>query len=389
MSSRDSGECHTAPRLLFVLNRNLGGATAHARGLVYRPLFAENGWHVEFASVAQPPEADDRVVREDREDEIVRIASRFDLVYLLKVNSLRLVERLKAQTSAKVIFDLTDSLWYPIHYRSGWQYLSEILCQSDAVFSENEWICAYGRKYNSRVWSIPACSQVERFDPQRRCRTERKPADVVIGWVGTSGTVQGLHKLLVPLEALWTRYPSLSLRIVGCGDTKQLPPFKRVRYTCISEYNEDDMIREILDFDIGLFPPPLDIEDYCVRGVLKALLYMAGGVPPVCQNAGECRRIISDGENGMLANDERDWTEKLDRLVSSPALRQEMGQRALETARQSHSLRQVFAVLRRALLGVHSRPRQHRWPWKRLKHQMFKYVNRLTSRCASAFGIRG
>lgn len=355
-----AGTTDSSPRVLFVLNPGLARATAQARGTSFAPLFQEHGWRVEYTEAMYRPWIFSQSGRKRREDEIVRMAADFDLVYLLKVNSLRLVEELKNRTSAKVIFDLVDPLWEAHHQRTGWYDLEAILTRSDAIFSENEWICAYARKYNSRVYGIPSCSQVERFDAVRT-QTSRRSADrIVIGWIGSRSTVCALEKILRPLEIVGARYPNLTLRIVGCGDHSGLPRLKHIQSTSRPTYNEDEMIQEILDFDIGVFPPPFDIEEYCVRGVLKGLLYMAGGVPPLFQDAGECKDFIRDGENGMLAGNEQEWTERLELLIASADLRREMGRLALQTVRNLRSLRHVFSVLQSSLLDVHRLPRQER-----------------------------
>jgi glycosyltransferase involved in cell wall biosynthesis len=86
------------------------------------------------------------------------------------------------------------------------------------------------------------------------------------------------------------------------------------------------------------------------------MIYMTRGVPPLCQNGGECARIIRDGENGMLAATPEEWAEKLDLLIQSPARRREMGQRALDSVRSEHSLAAVFRQLDESLLTVMASP---------------------------------
>lgn len=49
------------------------------------------------------------------------------------------------------------------------------------------------------------------------------------------------------------------------------PAFSKLQYSILPQYDEQTMIGEILGMDLGLFPPPLDMEDYCSRGRLEAL----------------------------------------------------------------------------------------------------------------------
>lgn len=341
------------PSVLFVLDRGAGHVTANIRGLIFEESLKPLGWDVDYVWREAAAAWFGRT-RRFSENGIVRRASRFDIVYLLKVPSARLVHLLKKHTRAKVVFDLTDALWRP-HFRDVlWQDIDLILQASDAVFceSKNSHLSAYARQRSGSVFGIPACSQTELFERVRKQLVPRADDRVVIGWIGTGGTVRALGAILGPLEELFGRHAEVDLRIVGCTDSAQLPPFKNVRYTYRGSYDEGEMMREVLGMDIGVFPPPLDIEDYEIRGALKAMIYMSGHVPPVCQNAGNCSRIITDGVNGMLASTDQEWLEKLELLVESAEMRREMGLRAFQTIEAEHSLEHVTERLDYALRQV-------------------------------------
>lgn len=342
-------------RVLFVLDPLLGHITVKIRGTIFKELFECNGWTVEYVSRRPELNPDDQAEIRFKEEQIIEMSSGFQVVYLLKVPSIYLVKELRKRSRAKVVFDLTDALWKPFHRRQGWRDLEKILMNVDAVFSDNEYTSAYGRKYNRNVFIIPACTHVERFDEMRLITPTRQDDKVVIGWVGSTGTVAALAAIQEPLEILFARYPNLELRVLGC-DATVLPHFENVRFTTLPNYDEDDMIREVLRMNIGVFPPPLDLEDYRIRGALKGLIYMTGGIPAVCQNEGDCRRVVQDGVTGMLASTTEEWMEKLEILIKSPTLRLEMGSRALEAVRDKHSLERVYEILEEALLAVISSP---------------------------------
>lgn len=236
----------TSPRILIILFNNMGSITARIRGLIFSDLFKEIGWTVEFIDI-----------EETTEDLLAERAIGFDAVYLLKIPYLSLISKLRARTTAKIIFDLTDALWMPHHRWNGWQDLEAILTASDAVFSDNEFVASYGRRYNSNVHVIPACTQVERFAEIRKNLAPRTDDDVVVGWVGTASTMTALDVVRDPLERLSLKYPKLSLRllILGLSDMNALAGFKHARYSVLPNYDEDSMIREVLRMDIGIFPP--------------------------------------------------------------------------------------------------------------------------------------
>jgi glycosyltransferase involved in cell wall biosynthesis len=340
-------------RLLIVTDRSDSAFTAHLRGDIFKEPFAAGGWEVVFVDLMCMPTLLRALPAWWTKCRIVAMAPRFDAVYLLKTASLDLVRALKARDGVKVIFDFTDALWRA-NFQPAWRDLDRILESVDAVFTENEMMLAYARRHNPRTYDLPACTQTEKFDAARRHHRRRKDAGVTIGWVGSHSTSAALGKVRVALDNVGARHPGLKLRVLGAS-FDSLPRFSHVEVSAQRSYDEQTMISEILNFDIGIFPPPGDIEDYEARGTLKGVLYMSGRVPPVFQNAGGCRRLITDGVNGMLANDAAEWEAKLEALVSSEDLRERIGGAALESVRERHSLDSVYKLTERALLEVLAR----------------------------------
>ena len=333
----------TAQRVLYVTDSRRGRATARARGSLYREFFEDDGWGFGLVDVVV-----------ESEESIVSAAENYDVVVLLKIASYSLVRRLRIRTRARLVFDLTDSLWKLGYRADGWYDLERILRSVDAVFCENEFMRAYGARFNGDVRILPTCAQVELFDTARASSPVITPraGRVVIGWVGSRGTSGGLKKIRTPLMRLSARYPGVEFRLLGVSQAIAAGIFAGSPFACQPDYDEADMVREIRSFDIGLFPVPLDIKDYRVRGPLKALLYMAGGIPAICQNDGDCARILEDGITGMLADSEEEWERKLEALILSSDLRHCIGQAGLARVRQGHTLAQTYEAIRDSLLAV-------------------------------------
>jgi glycosyltransferase involved in cell wall biosynthesis len=334
------------PNLFVVYDSLLGHATKHVRGTILNESFVKEGWRIAFVDY-----------QDASRSELCRQAKTVDIIYLLKVADLRFVRMLRRKTSAKVIFDLTDALWRPNFKDTGWHDLDAILRLSHAVFCDSKYTFDYGKLHNANVFIIPACTNVEKFEAMRESR-EREIADrehdgtVVIGWIGSAGTASALTKILETLQRIFGRHHECRLRIVGCEDTSLLSFFETGRVSMRGQYDEDVMIREILGFDIGIFPAPSDLDDFIIRGPLKALLYMSARKPVVTLNAGLCGEFITDGVNGMLVTAPKEWEEKLERLISSKALRLKMGEAGFETVRHQHSVENVFLMTKRAFEEV-------------------------------------
>ena len=61
-------------------------------------------------------------------------------------------------------------------------------------------------------------------------------------------------------------------------------------------------VEDLQAIDIGVYPLPID-DWVSGKSGLKAIQYMAFGMPTVATNVGTTPRIIRHGENGMLVAD--------------------------------------------------------------------------------------
>jgi glycosyltransferase involved in cell wall biosynthesis len=280
-----------------------------------------------------------------REDAIVRLAAGVDLVYLVKVPHLGLYQRLRALGRPAVIADFNDGLWLPQFQRSGWQDLDEILRTAHGVICENAYVAGYARRLNPNVAVVPDSPQIELYD-RRRAAIARGRDRIVFGWLGSPENAGSLFHIFEPLEAVARRVPNCHLRVVG-ADRHQLPRFERVSFSCLPRYGQDEMIRETLAFDVGLFPM-YHVEDGLARGNLKAMIYMSAGAVALCEDFGENRTLIQDGVNGVLAGTPDEWAQKLERLATDRSARERIAQRGLDTIRRQFAADVVFAQLESA-----------------------------------------
>jgi glycosyltransferase involved in cell wall biosynthesis len=205
---------------------------------------------------------------------------------------------------------------------------------------------------------VPDTTPLEKFDERRAQRT-RKPTDRIrLGWVGSPQSSYNLFAIWEALEELWKRHPDLELRLVGAGpDYHWLPPFERVNASTREVYGEAEMIDEVLDMHIGLFPQ-LNVERSRVRGVLKAAVYMSGEAAVVASPVGQCVDIIEDGVNGMLAASTSEWLDKLERLITDESLRRRVAYNGLETVRSRFQRSQSLEILKDVLFPIANRGRE-------------------------------
>jgi glycosyltransferase involved in cell wall biosynthesis len=284
-----------------------------------------------------------------REDEIVRQAAGADLVYLVKVPELSLYERLRALRRPKVVADFNDGLWLPAFQASGWQALDRTLSTVDAVICENPHVAEYARRRNANVHVVPDSPQLERFD-QRRSMVRRDPSGTVLGWIGSPENAGSLFRIWEPLEALMRKLPNVQLRVLG-ADRWQLPRFESVRASYLPAFDQSAMVDEALAFDVGLFPM-YHTGDGLARGNLKAMIYMSAGAAALCEDYGENRALIVDGDNGMLASTPEQWLDKMERLCTDRPTRERLASRGLETIRRHFAADVVFEQLQSAFTAI-------------------------------------
>ena len=273
---------------------------------------------------------------EQQEDKLVAEAENHDIVSIIKSHGIRLYERILELKRPRVIMDINDAVWLPHFY---WNDLTETLSMVHGVICENEYIADYARRFNSRVFVVPDSPQVEIFD-RFRGSVHRDPRRVTLGWIGGYQNLGALIGILDALEPLFARYPQLHLRVVGARSS-MLPKRKYLRYSCRSKFSQSDMVREVLAFDIGLFPL-LHNDDGRARGTLKALVYMSGEVAVVGENFGENPGLIQEGINGVLVSSLNEWHDKVENLVLDAGQRLALAKGGLDTVRQKYTGAHIF-----------------------------------------------
>jgi glycosyltransferase involved in cell wall biosynthesis len=269
---------------------------------------------------------------------LVRRVKDFDLVYILREAALLgppIFERLIAQSGVPVVFDFDDAIF--VSYRSPSNgYLSYLkfasktktICRlASHVMVGNPYLADYARQVNDRVTVIPTTIDTEKYRVPER-KEQRGP--VVIGWTGSYSTVQHLDTMRGALKKLAEK-ESFRLRVIGTP-AYECPPVEveAMRWRAETE------LEDLSEIDIGMMPLP---DDRWSKGKcgLKALQFMALGIPTICSPVGVNTDIIQDDQNGFIAATEDEWVEKLTRLLRSAELRQRLGHAGRVTVEEKYS----------------------------------------------------
>jgi Glycosyltransferase len=284
----------------------------------------------------------------------VKAAAGYDLVYVFREAALlgpAWFERSIAKSGVPMVFDFDDAVF--VAYKSPSNgYLSYLkfpgktatICRLSAhVMAGNQYLADYALKENRNVTIIPTTIDTEKYIPLERTS---EPETVTIGWSGSFSTVQHLDTIREVLQEL-AKTEKFKLRVIGTPEYD----LEGVETEAI-QWRSETEIADLQQIDIGLMPLP--DEDWS-RGKcgLKALQYMALGIPTICSPVGVNSSIIQDGENGYLADCKDEWIAKLKLMLHSPELRQRIGMAGRKTVEDGYSAisqaPRVLQVFRSAL----------------------------------------
>ena len=213
-------------------------------------------------------------------------------------------------------------------------------------------------EYNKAVCLVPTGVDTGTFAPGPRRAEFRK---VVFGWSGVVWGEMMFENVSFMLECFRrtaTMGANVALKLAGGG---QLMP--RVKEVISRDYRGLDiavadwipyerMPEFLRGIDVGLLPL-IRKGDPWVEGKspTKFFEYMSMGLPTVASRVGEMKRIVSDGEDGFLAEGEDEFTEKMSRLAADVDLRQSMGSRARKKAVEQYDIgilgNRLYAFLNR------------------------------------------
>ena len=232
-------------------------------------------------------------------------------------------ERLFRLAARKVIYDVDDLVFLgrtsianrfiaPLKGPSKYIYLMKV---ADHVITCTPYLDTYVRKFNSKTTDISSTINTQEYVPHNKY-TNNRP--LVIGWSGSHTTAPYLHLLDKGIRELQSE---CKFDVLVIGDPSFSIP--GVKLDAIG-WNEPSEGADLGKIDIGVYPLPEEEWVYGKSG-LKALQYMALGIPTVATAIGANFRVIEDGVSGFLVKSPEEWKLRLRELLLDPALRRKLG----------------------------------------------------------------
>src|SRR5688572_18103485 len=265
---------------------------------------------------------------------------RYDIVYIhLWVTPLGLpfFEWLTCKLSKRVIYDIDDLIYIPksemnkiVLGLKGRTKPFFLMKHADHVITCTPYLDQIARKYNSHTTDISSTINTEKYRPKEDYAiTARK---IILGWSGSHSTSKFLLLLKPVFEGLKKAGIDFKLLVLGDGAFTM----DGVEVESLA-WKEEYEVATIKRFDIGLYPLP-DEEWVYGKSGLKALQYMAVGVPTIATAIGANFRIIENGVNGYLVKTDQEWVDTIKDLAGNESLRKQVGQKAVRVVDQHFSI---------------------------------------------------
>jgi glycosyltransferase involved in cell wall biosynthesis len=182
---------------------------------------------------------------------------------------------------------------------------------------------------NKNVTDISSTINTDTYQPVNNYLNDHK---LVLGWSGSHSTSRFLYLLKDVLLQLQQEIP---FKLLVMGDANFHIEGLDMEAIAWSAENEVPTLQR---FDIGLYPLPLDNEWVLGKSGLKALQYMAVGLPVVATAIGANFRIIEDGETGFLVKTNEEWTDRLKLLMKDCSLRRKLGSTSRKNVEAHYSI---------------------------------------------------
>jgi hypothetical protein len=239
----------------------------------------------------------------------------------------------------KLIFEIDDNVFhidprnwlaYGMYNRpGGLDAVRRAAGIADLVTVTTETLAEVMRDYTANVAVLPNCIPGWVTDTPRIPRP--RPA---VGWQGSYSHGGDISLVIEPVRRFLDRFAGWDLRLVGTDYRADFnAPADRMIYSYWTMIGADPHgFYTSMDYDIGLIP----LRDNAfnqAKSPLKVLEHMARGIPVIASDMPVYREVITDGVNGFLIRDDREWLERMSELAADDRLRGKMSAAARESAR--------------------------------------------------------
>lgn len=233
----------------------------------------------------------------------------------------------------KLVYEIDDDVLHPdtwsglaVWFEDLWRdSCIECLRMSDLVTCSTGPLAEQMRQYNPNVVVIP-----NHVDADALYVTRPKRDRLVVGWSGGMSHLRDWTEVADPIRDVLTAYPDVDMHFLGIDYS---PILKIGRPTRFTTWKPDVWsFFKANDFDIGLAPLSDTVFNHS-KSHIRALEYMALGIPVLASDCPAYRDLVVDGVTGFLVGTSEEWAARLRDLINDEAMRTEMGAKGRDVAR--------------------------------------------------------
>lgn len=246
-------------------------------------------------------------------------------------------ERILTFIHRKVIYDIDDMIFLGhtssanklLMFLKGKNKMISLMKRSDHVITCTPHLDSFVRKFNQKTTDISSTINTDNYIPVNQYSNE-KP--LTIGWSGSHSTSKYVYLLQ---EVLLELSKTHEFKLLVIGDKS----FHIDGLDCESvNWVEETEVQELQRIDIGIYPLPNE-EWVLGKSGLKALQYMALGIPTIASAIGANYRVIENGVSGVLVDTDSAWKSAIEKYILDPKLRRSHGEMARKRVESLYSVK--------------------------------------------------
>ncbi len=236
------------------------------------------------------------------------------------------------RNAKKTFFDFDDAVWTK---PGGYKFLTALrvrrrlhpwLKNADVVLAANNYLGNYARRFRQRVEIFPMALDLREWFPG----PENDQGKVRVGWAGSPATVKYLESIDPVLRRVENDFPEVEFMVYSGKKPTLSVNFS---FQPFSPGTEADFIRKL---DIGLLP--LEADDFLKgKSPVKAIQYMACGVPVIGYVAGGTRELLTD-DRAVAVDSPEQWYNAFKKLIRGKDSRQRLGMNGREHVLKNHNM---------------------------------------------------
>ena len=262
---------------------------------------------------------------------------RYDYVILQKtILSVGKVRRV-ALLANRLIYDADDRMWLaPFREHSFFTRIRILHRMRNIAKSAylctvaNEIIAEDIRRFGGTAKVIPMALSGKLWHPRRLANNK-----INIGWTGAPVNLPYLEEILPSVKAVLQGFGNARF-FIHCGKD---PEWNDIEYSYIPFVpgNEPEIVRS---FDIGLLPLPNNpFSDG--KSPIKALQYLASGVPVICSKTLACENLLKGQAVALFSENLTEWRTNLKILCQDSEYRKQFSSEGLKFFKKNYDLSEV------------------------------------------------